>query len=135
MEELLVPLAAIIMSLGIPMVVIIAATQASINKKNRDAEIRRLLIENNIDMERAQLLLKETKPKSNVYNSLRGGAALLGMGIGALVNYLWIDAPLFYSIVFIVGFMGLFILFAFIIEYKMRQKEKDSIRQLETKEE
>lgn len=135
MEELLVPLAAIIMSLGIPMVVIIAATQASINKKNRDAEIRRLLIENNIDMERARLLLKETKPKSNVYNSLRGGAALLGMGIGALVNYLWIDVPLFYSIVFIVGFMGLFILFAFIIEYKMRQKEKDSIRQLETKEE
>ena len=59
----IIPLIAIIMSLAIPMVVIIAATQTSINKKNREAEIKRLIVENNIDIERAKLLIEEVKPK------------------------------------------------------------------------
>ena len=46
----IIPLIAIIMSLAIPIVVIIAATQTSINKKNREAEIKRLIVENNIDI-------------------------------------------------------------------------------------
>ena len=58
----LIPLIAIIMSLAIPMVVIIAATQTSINKKNREADIKRLIVENNIDIERAKLLIEEVKP-------------------------------------------------------------------------
>lgn len=120
----IIPLIAIIMSLAIPMVVIIAATQTSINKKNREAAIKRLIIENNIDAERAKLLIEETKPHDKKYDSLRAGAIFLGVGLGTLANHFLIHGDMIVMVLTIAGFIGLSLLAAFVVEYKMRQRDE-----------
>ena len=127
----LIPLIAIIMSLAIPMVVIIAATQTSINKKNREADIKRLIVENNIDIERAKLLIEEVKPKEQVYTSLRIGALFLGIGIGSLVNQFWVHGDTYILLATVTGFVGLLLLIAFVVETKMRQREKAQANDVE----
>lgn len=127
----LIPLIAIIMSLAIPMVVIIAATQTSINKKNREADIKRLIVENNIDIERAKLLIEETKPHDKKYDSLRAGALFLGVGLGTLANHFLIHGDMIVMVFTIAGFIGLSLLAAFVVEYKMRQREKAQANDVE----
>ncbi|MGM9713756.1 MAG: DUF6249 domain-containing protein [Prevotella sp.] len=117
----LIPIIAIIMSLAIPMLVIIGATQSIINKKNREAEIKRLIIENNIDAERAKLLIEEIKPRENKYNGLRAGAMFLGVGLGTLANHFFIHGDMVTMVFVIAGFVGLSLLVAFVVEYKLRQ--------------
>lgn len=127
----IIPLIAIIMSLAIPMVVIIAATQTSINKKNREAEIKRLIVENNIDIERAKLLIEETKPHDKKYDSLRAGALFLGVGLGTLANHFLIHGDMIVMVLTIAGFIGLSLLAAFVVEYKMRQRDEARFNETE----
>ena len=127
----IIPLTAIIMSLAIPMVVIIAATQTSINKKNREADIKRLIVENNIDIERAKLLIEETKPHDKKYDSLRNGAFLLGVGLGTLANHFLIHGDMIVMVLTIAGFIGLSLLAAFVVEYKMRQRDEARFNETE----
>lgn len=127
----LIPLIAIIMSLAIPMVVIIAATQTSINKKNREADIKRLIVENNIDIERAKLLIEETKPHDKKYDSLRAGALFLGVGLGTLANHFLIHGDMIVMVLTIAGFIGLSLLAAFVVEYKMRQRDEARFNETE----
>lgn len=127
----LIPLTAIIMSLAIPMVVIIAATQTSINKKNREADIKRLIVENNIDIERAKLLIEETKPHDKKYGSLRAGALFLGVGLGTLANHFLIHGDMIVMVFTIAGFIGLSLLAAFVVEYKMRQRDEARFNETE----
>lgn len=127
----LIPLIAIIMSLAIPMVVIIAATQTSINKKNREADIKRLIVENNIDIERAKLLIEETKPHDKKYDSLRAGALFLGVGLGTLANHFLIHGDMIVMVFTIAGFIGLSLLAAFVVEYKMRQRDEARFNETE----
>ena len=130
MDEI-IPLTAIIMSLAIPMVVIIAATQTSINKKNREADIKRLIVENNIDIERAKLLIEETKPHDKKYDSLRAGALFLGVGLGTLANHFLIHGDMIVMVLTIAGFIGLSLLAAFVVEYKMRQRDEARFNETE----
>ena len=127
----IIPLIAIIMSLAIPMVVIIAVTQTSINKKNREADIKRLIVENNIDIERAKLLIEETKPHDKKYDSLRNGAFFLGVGLGTLANHFWVHGDTYILLATITGFVGLLLLIAFVVETKMRQREKAQANDVE----
>ena len=127
----IIPLIAIIMSLAIPMVVIIAATQTSINKKNREADIKRLIVENNIDIERAKLLIEETKPHDKKYDSLRAGAFFLGVGLGTLANHFLIHGDMIVMVLTIAGFIGLSLLAAFVVEYKMRQRDEARLNETE----
>ena len=127
----LIPLIAIIMLLAIPMVVIIAATQTSINKKNREADIKRLIVENNIDIERAKLLIEETKPHDKKYDSLRSGALFLGVGLGTLANHFLIHGDMIVMVLTIAGFIGLSLLAAFVVEYKMRQRDEARFNETE----
>ena len=127
----IIPLIAIIMSLAIPMVVIIAATQTSINKKNREADIKRLIVENNIDIERAKLLIEETKPHDKKYDSLRAGALFLGVGLGTLANHFLIHGDMIVMVFTIAGFIGLSLLAAFVVEYKMRQRDEARFNETE----
>ena len=127
----IIPLIAIIMSLAIPMVVIIAATQTSINKKNREADIKRLIVENNIDIERAKLLIEEVKPKDKKYDSLRAGALFLGVGLGTLANHFLIHGDMIVMVLTIAGFIGLSLLAAFVVEYKMRQRDEARFNETE----
>lgn len=130
MEEL-VPVIAVIMSLGIPMLVIIGATQSYINKKNRETEIKRLIIENNIDVERAKMLIEETKPNENKYANLRNGAFFLGVGLGTLTNHFFIHGDMIVMVLTIAGFIGLSLLAAFVVEYKMRQRDEARFNETE----
>ena len=127
----IIPLTAIIMSLAIPMVVIIAATQTSINKKNREADIKRLIVENNIDIERAKLLIEETKPHDKKYDSRRNGAFFLGVGLGTLANHFLIHGDMIVMVLTIAGFIGLSLLAAFVVEYKMRQRDEARFNETE----
>ena len=101
MEELfdsLTGLVAIVLSLGIPTTVIIMVFLRKIKRDREQKEIRQLIIENHTDAETAKLLIDEPKqPKEprklgpvNV-DTLRTASILLGMGLGALIN--WVLEP------------------------------------------
>lgn len=117
---------AIFMSLAIPIVALIAACISYMNKKNRDKEIRQLLIENNVDMERAKLFIEEPEKKKGKYGDLRGGMIMIGMGLGVLADYLiGIDTRnLYFYLILAVG-MGVGMLAAFFIEMKLSEKGKN----------
>ncbi len=120
----LVPILAIIMSLGIPIVIIVAITEIATNRKNREKEVKQLIIENNIDMERAKLLLEEKKDSAqSPYATLRCGCALVGIGIGCLINHFWLKMPNPEFWIVIASFMGLGFLVAFTIEYHLEKKK------------
>ena len=80
-------LTAIFMSLLIPIVAIAFGCWTVINKKNRDKDIRRLLIENDIDIERAKLLIDDVEKKGNKYSYLRTGLIAVGMGLGGPTGF------------------------------------------------
>ncbi len=122
----LVPLSAVVLSLGIPVVAIICGTILSIRRKNRETELRKAIIENNTDPESIKLLVKEPEKKSSTFTMLRWGCILLGAGLGALIPYLngitdtgdlnfWLP---------IVAGMGCGMLIAFVIEYKLTKKNQ-----------
>ena len=67
--EQLVPILGVIFSLSIPMVVMYFVAKMVINEKNRDKEIRQLIIEHDMDAERAKLLIKEKRDNSSRYPS------------------------------------------------------------------
>lgn len=123
MEEL-VPILGVIFSLSIPMVVMYFVAKMVINEKNRDKEIRQLIIEHDMDAERAKLLIKEKRDNSSRYPHLRWGCLLMGAGLGALAAYFLNMSPksaFFYlTIAFGCG-LGLFI--SFLIEMKITRKE------------
>ena len=117
----LVPLSAVILSLGIPVVAIICGTILSIRRKNRETELRKAIIENNTDPESIKLLVKEPEKKSSTFTMLRWGCILLGAGLGALIPYLngiTDTGSLRFWLPIIAG-MGCGMLIAFVIEYKL----------------
>ena len=67
MIEELTGMVAIICSLGIPVIAIICVTIKSIKKRNAEKEIRKLIIENNTDIEVAKQLIDEPERKTNKY--------------------------------------------------------------------
>ena len=127
----IIPLIAIIMPLAIPMVVIMVATQKSFNKKTREADIKRLIVQNNIDIERAKLLIEQTKPHDKTSDSLRNGAFFLGVGLGTLANHFLIHGDMIVMVLTIAGFIGLSLLAAFVVEYKMRQRDEARFNETE----
>ena len=119
-----VALAAIIMSMLIPIVGIIFGCMVAIRQKKSDAELRRTLIENHTDLETTQAILAERDKKSDKYSSLRGALVLIGVGLGALADYLFDINGLFFWFVIAFG-VGLGLLASFFIEQNLRKKESD----------
>ena len=83
---------AIILTLGIPIIAIVMSFRASMHKKTKDKEIRQLIIENHTDAEIAKLLIDEPKEQPRQMGpfnlgNLRAACILLGLGLGALVNW------------------------------------------------
>lgn len=117
-----VALAAIIMSMLIPIVGIIFGCMVAIRQKKSDAELRRTLIENHTDLETTQAILAERDKKSDKYSSLRGALVLIGVGLGALADYLLDINGLFFWFVIAFG-VGLGLLASFFIEQNLRDKE------------
>ena len=119
---------AIAMSLGIPIVAIVSAIIATVKKSNNAREIRRAIIENHTDVETVKYLIEEPEKKrgNNPYPSLRWGCVLIGLGLGALIDFLLhlhpSDSPesVYFWILLAFG-CGIGLLVAFLIEYKLMQ--------------
>ena len=125
---LLIPIFAVVLSLSIPIVAIIAGIFRSVKKNNNDREIRRLIIENHTDMETAKYLVEEPDKKqgSNPYPALRWGCILIGLGLGALIDFFLKLEPknnIYFWILIAFG-CGLGLLCSFIIEYKLQSRAK-----------
>ena len=92
--ESLTGLVAVVCSLGIPVVVIICVYLRKMRRDKQQKEVRQLIIENHTDPETAKMLLDEPKKakKENEggidLGTLRGACVLLGLGLGALINWL-----------------------------------------------
>ena len=117
---------AIIFSLSIPIIAIIVGSVAAIKKKARDTELRKAIINSNLDAESIKLLVEQPEKKSNKYNNLRTGCLLVGIGLGVLVNYLiGLEYSNFEAWLITACFMGVGLLISFIIEYRLTKNEKN----------
>ena len=116
---------AIVLSLSIPIVAIIFGSIIAIRKKQSETELRKLLIENNTDLETAKALIEEKEKKSNKYSSLRWACILIGLGIGAFADFLLglnsVDGIYFWII--IAFGIGLGLLVSFFVELKLQKNE------------
>lgn len=131
MEEslgVMIPLAGVILSLSIPIVAIIMVFMTVMNKKKHDKEIRQLIIENKTDPETAKLLIDEPKkaPKPGTIDlgTLRTACMLLGVGLGAGID--WLADVSTKSIYFwlIVAFgVGIGMLCSFLVELRLAKKQ------------
>lgn len=118
---------AIVLSLSIPIVAIVMGVISSIRKKKGEVELRRLIIENHTDLETAKQLIEQREPKSNKFVSLRWACVLVGMGFGALIDYLLKLSPyeemkIYFWVIIAFG-IGLGLLASFLVEMKMQKNE------------
>lgn len=119
---------AVVLTLGIPIVAIIGGIILSIRANKNETELRRLIIENQTDLETAKALIAEPDKKSNKFGTLRGACVLLGLGLGAFVNYL-LNIPMtgvkgIYAWIIIAFGVGLGLLASFLVEMKLQKKMK-----------
>lgn len=117
-----IPVVAIIMSMLIPIVGIIFGCMMAIRQKQSDTELRRLLIENKTDIETAKAIMAEQEKKSDKYTSLRAACVLIGVGLGALADYLFNIQGIFFWLVIAFG-VGIGLLASFIAEQKLQERE------------
>jgi uncharacterized membrane protein affecting hemolysin expression len=123
------PLMAVILSLGLPIVVIIMVFLKKMKKNQQEKEIRQLIIENHTDPETAKLLIDEPKkaPKPGTIDvgNLRFACMLLGVGLGAGID--WLADVSTKSIYFwlIVAFgVGIGMLCSFLVELRLAKKQR-----------
>ena len=116
---------AIVFSLSIPIVAILMGFISEINKKKRDTELRLALIQAGTDAETAKILIEEKSKKKDKYGSLRTGCFFVGAGLGALCNALCgVNSDDIYFWMTIAGGVGIGLIIAFAIEYKLSKKEQ-----------
>ena len=120
---------AIIFTLGIPIVAIIGGFISSIRKNQNETELRRLIIENQTDLETAKALIAEPDKKAGNFGTLRGACALIGLGFGAIASIL-LGLPLngskgIYFWILLAFGLGLGLLVSFLVEMKLQKKMKN----------
>ena len=119
---------AIVLSMAIPILGIIFGSLMYSRKKQNDTELRRMIIENNTDLETAKALMAEQEKKPSKYTSLRWACILIGMGVGAVADILLgfnleDDTTSLYFLLVIAFGIGLGLLVSFFVEQKMQKKE------------
>ena len=119
-----IPLVATILTMLIPIVAIVSGIYYSIRKKQNETELRRMIIENQVDLETAKALMAEPEEKPNKFTSLRFACVLMGIGLGALADYLLDVKGLYFWLVIAFG-IGLGLLASFIIEMRMQKKDAE----------
>jgi len=126
--EEMIPLVAVILSLGLPIVVVVMVLIAKMNKEKQQKELRQLIIENKTDPETAKLLIDEPKkakkPGTIDLGNLRFACMLLGVGLGAGIN--WLAGINTHNIYFwlIVAFgIGIGMLCSFLVELRIAKKQ------------
>ena len=119
-------LLAVFMSLVIPITAIIAGCIISVGNKKREKEIRQLIIENDLAIERAKLLIEKPQTKdNNISGFLRGGMMFIGLGLGLLADYLLgIETRnMYFWLILSVG-IGIGMLASFFAEMKLSEKKQ-----------
>ena len=128
----MIPLVAVILSLGIPVIVIIMLFLNKMKQSQQQKEIRQLIIENNTDPETAKLLIDEPKkaaqprkPGTIDLGTLRTACILLGVGLGAAIDWLaGISTGSIYFWLIIAFGIGIGMLCSFLVEVQMAKKQK-----------
>ena len=135
-----VGLVAIIFSLGLPVIAVVMSFWSSMHKKTKDKEIRQLIIENKTDTETARLLIDEPKKQPrqlgpfNLEN-LRAACILLGLGLGAGINWLaTVNTKSIYFWLIIAFGIGIGLLCSFLVEMCLYKKYGKKEESNETKE-
>ncbi len=123
-------LVAIILSLGIPVAAIICTVIAKIKKRNADVELRKAIVENNVDAETAKVIISEQTPagkQSRRFGNLTVGLTFVGAALGTLIPLLC-GLPVndvigaFTLCGFIALGIGVALFAAFLIIWKLRTK-------------
>ena len=127
--ENFIGLVAVILSLGIPIVVVIMVFLKKMKKDQQQKEIRQLIIENKTDPETAKLLIDEPKktPKPGTIDvgNLRFACMLLGVGLGAAIDWLAHidpDENIYFWLIIAFG-VGIGMLCSFLVELRLAKKQ------------
>lgn len=130
MEEL-IGIVAVVLSLGIPIVAIICGFFIKYQRTQKEAEVRKALIENNTDPETVKLLITERpkEKKGSLYGTFQAACILIGAGLGYLTNVflgITLEGDSFgFSIILAVGIgFGLLASFFLIRSFEKKEKEK-----------
>lgn len=121
-------LVAVILSLGLPIVVIVMVFLKKMKKDQQQKEIRQLIIENKTDPETAKLLIDEPKkaPKPGTIDvgNLRFAFMMLGIGLGAGINWLADIATknIYFWLIIAFG-VGIGMLCSFLVEMHLAKKQ------------
>ncbi len=120
---------AVLLVLGLPITAVILYYASVIHKHKKDNELRRLIIEKNIDVETAKILVGGKEHKKNedtgVYNfkTLRRASVFLFAGLGAIIIKLTeLDTDRVYFWLLISFFIGIGLLASFITEALLKRK-------------
>lgn len=125
MEFNLEGILAIGLSLSIPIVAILMVFISSMKKKKHETDLRMALIQAGTDADTAKILIEDQERKDNKYGTLRAGSFFAGAGLGAVCNALCgVSADDIYFWMTITGGVGVGLLIAFTIEYKLSRKEQ-----------
>ncbi len=120
---------AIILSLSIPIVAILMVFISEIKKKKHDTELRLALIQAGTDADTAKVLIEEQQKKHSKYGPLRAGCFFAGAGLGAVCNALCgVSTGDIYFWMAIAGGVGVGLLIAFVIEYKLSKKDDEEVQ-------
>ena len=121
----IIGLVTVILIFGLPVIAVVCGFVMKMHKIKQEREIRQLIIENHTDPETAKLLIDEPKknkeprkPGTINMDTLRTACIMLGVGLGALLNWVLdscvehVDTIYFWLIIAFgigVGLMGAFI--------------------------
>lgn len=124
----MIPLVAVILSLGLPIVFVVMVLIAKMNKEKQQKELRQLIIENKTDPETAKLLIDEPKkakkPGTIDVGNLRFACMLLGVGLGAGIDWLAdVSTKSIYFWLIIAFGVGIGMLCSFLVELRLAKKQ------------
>lgn len=133
-------LVAIILMLSLPIIAVVMSFWSSMHKKTKDKEVRQLIIENHTDAETAKLLIDEPKKQPRKMgpvnlDTLRAACVLLGIGLGACINWLACVATesIYFWLIIACG-IGIGLLCSFLVEMHLYKKYGRKEESDETKE-
>lgn len=133
-------LVAIILMLSLPIIAVVMSFWSSMHKKTKDKELRQLIIENHTDPETAKLLIDEPKKQPRKMgpvnlDTLRAACVLLGIGLGACINWLACVATksIYFWLIIACG-IGIGLLCSFLVEMRLYKKYGKKEESNETKE-
>lgn len=133
-------LVAIILMLSLPIIAVVMSFWSSMHKKTKDKEVRQLIIENHTDAETAKLLIDEPKKQPRKMgpvnlDTLRAACVLLGIGLGACINWLACVATksIYFWLIIACG-IGIGLLCSFLVEMRLYKKYGRKEESDETKE-